>query len=413
MKKSIILFHTTALLGISFLFSHFDANAESLTNMNRKKEQVQQQLKDTQLNLTQTVDEIHRLQDEQQLFIQQIKRLELALEANEEQIRITENQMMKKTVEIETVQKDLSVLQEKFQKRYHLLEERAKSFHESGGNISYIDVLLGASSFSNFVDRAIAVATIAKADQQLLNQTQIDQKILKEKQLKVERKLEELQYMKTELDGMMVQFNEQKNHQHVYIAQVKVEEKEQTYLKMSLEEKEEALSQRNTVIQQEIQQEKQRLEKESKQTVTLTQSYHADIPMTGSGNVSEVVTVGNKWIGHSAYVFGGGRNSYDIANGLFDCSAFVHWAYSQVGIKLGPLGSVSTETLKHVGKQVLVRDIKPGDLVFFDTYKIDGHVGIYVGNGTFIGSQSSTGVAIADMTKGYYKQKFNGRVRRI
>ena len=57
--------------------------------------------------------------------------------------------------------------------------------------------------------------------------------------------------------------------------------------------------------------------------------------------------------------------------------------------------------------------MKPGDLVFFDTYKIDGHVGIYIGNGQFIGSQTSTGVAIVRMTSGYWADVFNGRVRRI
>ena len=57
--------------------------------------------------------------------------------------------------------------------------------------------------------------------------------------------------------------------------------------------------------------------------------------------------------------------------------------------------------------------MRPGDLVFFDTYKKDGHVGIYLGNGNFIGSQSSTGVAIASMTSGYWKQHFSGHVRRV
>jgi peptidoglycan DL-endopeptidase CwlO len=70
---------------------------------------------------------------------------------------------------------------------------------------------------------------------------------------------------------------------------------------------------------------------------------------------------------------------------------------------------MSTETLKHLGKQVSPNEMKPVDLVFFDTYKLDGHVGIYIGNGKFIGSQSSTGVSIEDMTKGYWKERFNGR----
>lgn len=137
---------------------------------------------------------------------------------------------------------------------------------------------------------------------------------------------------------------------------------------------------------------------------------------TGGGGDTgvAVVDVGNKWIGNSVYVFGGGRNQSDIARGRFDCSSFVHWAFKEVGVDLGPLTSTSTETLKHLGKPVSPSEMKPGDLVFFDTYKRDGHVGIYIGNNKFIGAQSSTGVAIADMSPGtYWAKEFNGRVKRI
>ncbi|MEH6944791.1 bifunctional lytic transglycosylase/C40 family peptidase [Bacillus sp. JJ722] len=127
----------------------------------------------------------------------------------------------------------------------------------------------------------------------------------------------------------------------------------------------------------------------------------------------KVVDVGYRWIGNSTYVFGGGRNAADIAAGRFDCSSFVHWAFKEVGVDLGPLTSTSTETLKHLGKSVSPNNMKPGDLVFFDTYKKDGHVGIYVGDGKFIGAQSSTGVAVADMSSGYWAETFNGRVKRI
>src|SRR6184192_3695367 len=122
-----------------------------------------------------------------------------------------------------------------------------------------------------------------------------------------------------------------------------------------------------------------------------------------------VVDVGNKWIGNSVYIFGGGRNQSDIARGRFDCSSFVHRAFAQEGVNLGPLESTSTDTLKYLGKTVSPNEMKPGDLVFFDTYKPDGHVGIYIGSGKFIGAQTPTGVAIEDMTKGYWKEKFNGR----
>ncbi|MDE5055371.1 NlpC/P60 family protein [Niallia taxi] len=132
-----------------------------------------------------------------------------------------------------------------------------------------------------------------------------------------------------------------------------------------------------------------------------------------SGGEYNITTVGNRWIGNSVYVFGGGRNQSDVKNGRFDCSSFVYWAYNQLGVKLGEQTSVSTETLKNMGTAIEEKDMEPGDLVFFDTYKKDGHVGIYIGDGKFIGAQSSNGVAIEDMTSGYWKEKFNHRVQRV
>lgn len=151
------------------------------------------------------------------------------------------------------------------------------------------------------------------------------------------------------------------------------------------------------------------------------ESYSNGMNIVFDGDVSQaaqiVATAGTRYIGNSVYVFGGGRNQSDIARGRFDCSSFVHWAYAQAGINLGPLTSTSTETLNKLGRRVSFSEIKVGDILFWDTYKKDGHVGIYIGNGRWIGSQSSTGVAIVDMKSsyytGYYSPRFSGHVRRI
>lgn len=135
------------------------------------------------------------------------------------------------------------------------------------------------------------------------------------------------------------------------------------------------------------------------------------------GNVSDaakkIASAGLKWIGNSRYVFGGGRTQSDINKGNFDCSSFVHWAYLQAGINLGNLSSTSTETLNKMGRQVSISDIQVGDIIFWNTYKKDGHVGIYIGNGKFIGAQSSTGVAIESIDSAYWKSVFSGHVRRL
>jgi cell wall-associated NlpC family hydrolase len=63
----------------------------------------------------------------------------------------------------------------------------------------------------------------------------------------------------------------------------------------------------------------------------------------------------------------------------FDCSGFVMYVYSRIGIELPH----SSWMLWGVGKPVTRKDLRPGDIVFFSGL---GHVGIYVGDGRFIHS---------------------------
>lgn len=129
--------------------------------------------------------------------------------------------------------------------------------------------------------------------------------------------------------------------------------------------------------------------------------------------ISELSEVGKNLIGRSIYRFGGGRTKVDIEKGIFDCSSFVHWAFKQVGVNIGPLDSTNTEVLKNMGTQVSPKDMRKGDLIFFDTYKKDGHIGIVIDNNTFIGCQTNKGVAIEKLNDAYWKKTFTGHVRRL
>ncbi len=99
------------------------------------------------------------------------------------------------------------------------------------------------------------------------------------------------------------------------------------------------------------------------------------------------------------YLWGG--NSY---RGI-DCSAFVQTVmYQALGITL-PRTSYDQS---NVGMDVAKEDLKFGDLLFFDTMHKGRttHVGIYIGNGMFAQSGSSTGVAFASLNSDYYSRTF-------
>jgi len=66
-----------------------------------------------------------------------------------------------------------------------------------------------------------------------------------------------------------------------------------------------------------------------------------------------------------------------------------------------------------VGRSVSRSQLNTGDLVFFTTYaKFPSHVGIYIGNDKFIhASSAQKKVAIANMSKKYYRKRYIGAKR--
>jgi cell wall-associated NlpC family hydrolase len=96
----------------------------------------------------------------------------------------------------------------------------------------------------------------------------------------------------------------------------------------------------------------------------------------------------------------------------FDCSGFTRRVFeSSIGLVLPRRAS---EQAKAPGLVPVVRDeLKPGDLVFFNTLRrAFSHVGIYIGEGKFIHApHSGAEVRVEDMRATYWTKRFNGARR--
>jgi murein DD-endopeptidase len=93
----------------------------------------------------------------------------------------------------------------------------------------------------------------------------------------------------------------------------------------------------------------------------------------------------------------------------FDCSGFTGWVYRQHQIDL-PRRAI--DQLK-AGQKVLNGNLREGDLVFFDADKKEvSHVGIYLGDDSFIHSSSSGGHVREDrLSEKYWKECYRGACR--
>ncbi|WP_054955415.1 C40 family peptidase [Paenibacillus dakarensis] len=92
----------------------------------------------------------------------------------------------------------------------------------------------------------------------------------------------------------------------------------------------------------------------------------------------------------------------------FDCSGFTGYVFKKIGITLP---RASTSQYK-VGTPVAKKNLKAGDLVFFNTSgRGVSHVGIYVGGGKFAHSSTSRGVTITALNSSYFANKYIGAKR--
>ena len=93
----------------------------------------------------------------------------------------------------------------------------------------------------------------------------------------------------------------------------------------------------------------------------------------------------------------------------FDCSGFIQYVYGKHGVSLPRV----TSDQYNAGTAISKSSLKPGDLVFFETYKPGAsHVGIYLGNNQFIHASSGAGkVIISNLTSTYYTEHYIGSRR--
>jgi cell wall-associated NlpC family hydrolase len=93
----------------------------------------------------------------------------------------------------------------------------------------------------------------------------------------------------------------------------------------------------------------------------------------------------------------------------FDCSGFVRFMFGKAFNMQLPR---SSREMAAIGNKVNKNELLPGDLVFFHTKgQHINHVGIFIGNDTFIHSSLSKGITEDQLKHDYYEKRFAGAVR--
>lgn len=91
-----------------------------------------------------------------------------------------------------------------------------------------------------------------------------------------------------------------------------------------------------------------------------------------------------------------------------DCSALMQHLFSESMALSLPR---TTSEQMHRGKAVTRRELKPGDLVFFQTGRRQRHVGVFIGGDEFIHASTSQGVTISSLNNDYWRSHYQAARR--
>ncbi len=104
----------------------------------------------------------------------------------------------------------------------------------------------------------------------------------------------------------------------------------------------------------------------------------------------------------TGYTFGGKNPSAGL-----DCSGMVTYVYKEA-IQMPLKGNAAS--LAKQGKKISTRDLRPGDLVFFNTQNRPfSHVGIFLGKDQFIHAPNAKGkVRVEKFSSSYWQKRLDG-----
>ncbi|WLC76819.1 C40 family peptidase [Clostridium estertheticum] len=281
--------------------------------------------------------------------------------------------------------KDILVAQSNIKGEQTLFNERMRSMYMNGAG-SYVEILLDSNGVGDLISRVENIKNIVEYDNKIIKglndkkeAIEVTQKALNANKVKVlalkvnnENKLDKLSAEKKVQSKLIV---ESKKQQELHKDEISQTSKQDVV--MNTQSVKQITPSRGNVIREVVE------AQPSTQESTPQQS--------SSTNSNAIIAYAKTFLG-TPYEWG--------ANGpnTFDCSGFTKYVYAHFGIGMGR----TTYDQIDEGKYVSRDNLQAGDLVFFGTGS-PHHVGIYVGNGSYIHApQTGDVVKISQMTRSDY-----------
>ncbi|HEY6151404.1 MAG TPA: NlpC/P60 family protein [Gaiellaceae bacterium] len=264
------------------------------------------------------------------------------------------------------------------------LSSRLVDLYTSQNQDSTLVVLLGSSSLDDMLNNMDAVDRVSQQDSIVLKQVIDLRREVQQRERELKKAHSEQTQVVAQRAAAKSSIESQLGQRRALLSSIKTE-----IVKLQQEE-----AARAAELKREAE---ARLQQQSTSSNAISQTVSISAPPAGAPPPSQyggVVGYAMSFVG-TPYVWGGASPSG------FDCSGFVMYVYAHFGVSLPH----SSYAQYGYGSPVSMSQLQPGDLVFFDGL---GHVGIYVGGGSFIHAPHTGDVVKVSSLTGWYASTFVG-----
>ncbi|WP_202079305.1 murein hydrolase activator EnvC family protein [Caldalkalibacillus salinus] len=202
------------------------ASSEEVERLEREIERLEQERRKADEQRAQVQGEIEELQRKRDQLNREI--LEIDQEMAETEIKISNKREEIATIETQAEEKavELKEAEERVASQEDLLKTRVRAMYENGGAVNYLEVLLGAASFGEFIERLDMLSLLVQQDQKIIEDFIEEKETINEKKLVLEGILVDLEEQMDELDTLRASLRDKRKQKSVAIAEVDESEEE-------------------------------------------------------------------------------------------------------------------------------------------------------------------------------------------
>lgn len=197
--------------------------AESLDELKEQQRQVESKKSDLNSSITEKNTEINATSSKIDSLTAKIEELSKKITATNGKITETNKAIAITAEEIAALKVSIDELKKKIKERDALLAERARAI-QAGEKVSYVDVVLGADSFTDLIDRFTAVNTIIDADRDIIKEQREDKAKLEAQKVELEEKKVKQENYKAELEALKRDLDAQKAENNALIDELEAEQ---------------------------------------------------------------------------------------------------------------------------------------------------------------------------------------------